>query len=168
MNPITVLTEQLRELGTWPGVKSTLSFFFIWILEMAGHPGVPFIVLFYLMLFDLALGLIRAWRTVGLKQARLTKGAMKFFWYWLAVVIMGHVDVFILPHLPSWVPFGVQYALTAYLAVNEGLSCADHLTFFGVPLPARLIGNLRNYRDNFASVEWNEIARRERGDLHGK
>lgn len=163
MNPLTVLGEQVRELGTWSSLKGALGIFLAWLLEAAGHPGVPFIFLFYLMLFDLTLGLTRASRTIGLKQARLARGAMKFFWYWLAVVIMGHVDVFILPHLPKWVPFGVQYALTAYLAVNEALSCCEHLLFFGVPLPARFISVLRNYRDNFAAAGWDGIDRRKAG-----
>lgn len=47
----------------------------------------------------------------------------------------------------SGVPLPIRNFFVAFLCANEGLSCLDHLSFFGVPVPSGIRARLRSYRD---------------------
>ena len=139
--------DNLRELFQMPTLKAALAFSASWALEMVGHPDSAAILLFSLLICDLALGLVRAWRTPGaFRGARLTKGAFKFFRYWLAVAIFVMADGTIKKAFPG-IPVSLSDTFIAYLAINEAFSCVDHLSFFGMPVPEAFLSRLRNYRE---------------------
>lgn len=159
---MAALIEDVRELAQMPTLKALLAVLSSWALEMVGHPDSAARWLLYLMLFDLALGLARGWRT-EIKGEKLKNGAFKFFRYWIAVAVFVMADAAIkkaFPHLPV----SIRDTFIAYLAINEAFSCVDHLAFFGMPIPKPFLDRLRNYRDDCLNGEWTGEERRRTSD----
>lgn len=44
-------------------------------------------------------------------------------------------------------PLPIRDFILAYLCINEALSCFNHLSFFGVPVPSHIRERLHQYRD---------------------
>lgn len=156
MQPII---DNLRELFQMPTLKAGLAFCASWALEMVGHPESAAMLLFSLLLCDLALGMARAWRTNTFRGARITRGAFKFFRYWLAVAVFVLADGTMKKAFPM-LPVSISDTFIAYLAINEAFSCVDHLAFFGMPVPEAFLKRLRNYREACLAGNWNGIERR--------
>lgn len=157
--------ENLRELCQMPTLKAALALLASWAARMVGHPDSAALLLFWLLLFDFALGLGRAWRVGDIRARRLRQGAFKFFRYWLAVAVFVMADGSVKKALPIS-PLSLSDAFIAYLAVNEAFSCVDHLAFFGMPVPEALLSRLRRYRDAALSGSW-ETARRSEETAQG-
>ena len=119
--------------------------------------------LFLLLICDLALGVARAWKTDSFRGARITRGAFKFFRYWLAVAVFVMVDLTIKQAFP-YVPVSLRDTFIAYLAINEAFSCIDHLAFFGMPVPDAFLKRLRKYRDECLAGKWEGMDRRKNLD----
>ncbi|MCL1888897.1 MAG: phage holin family protein [Desulfovibrionaceae bacterium] len=156
-----------HELGIMPEIKGALALASIWLLDMTGYPESAAIWLFYLMLADLALGFIRAWKSRAIIGRRILRGAFKFFRYWMAVAVFVWVDAAIFKALPS-LPISLRDAFIAYLAINEAFSCVDHLAFFGMPVPDAFLKRLHHYRDTVTAGpgEWNGEERRNGNENH--
>lgn len=146
----SALLDDLRELCSMPAVKGGLAFVWTWMLALAGHPESAAVWLFSLMIMDLALGLGQAWKKGSLKGRRLTRGAFKFFRYWLAVAVFVMADAAIVKAFPG-MPVSLRDTFIAYLSINEALSCVEKLAFFGMPVPDSFLKRLRHYRDDCLS-----------------
>lgn len=151
--------ENLHELVQMPGLKASLALVASWALQMVGHPDSAAALLFSLLLCDLALGMARAWKTDHFQGQRITRGAFKFFRYWLAVAVFVMADGTIKKALPA-MPVSISDTFIAYLAINEALSCVDHLAFFGMPVPDTFLKRLRKYRDHCLAGQWDGTERR--------
>lgn len=149
-----------------PTLKTVLAFGASWALSMVGHPDSAAMLLFSLLLCDLALGASRAWKTHNFRGARITRGAFKFFRYWLAVAVFVMVDAVVKKAFP-YAPVSLRDTFIAYLAINEAFSCVDHLAFFGMPVPAAFLNRLHNYRASCLSGQWSGSERRHPGDDSG-
>ncbi len=147
--------DNLRELCQMPTLKGVLALVAAWALEMVGHPDSAAMVLFSLLLCDLALGVTRAWQTDNLRGARLTRGAFKFGRYWIAVAVFVMVDRTIQKAVPA-LPVSISDTFIAYLSINEAFSCIDHLAFFGMPVPEQFLRRLRNYRESCLAGQWSD------------
>ncbi len=145
--------DNLRELCQMPGLKAALAFCASWALDLVGHPDSAAMWLFMLLICDLALGISRAWKTGSFRGARITRGAFKFFRYWLAVAVFVMVDSAVKQAFP-YVPVSLRDTFIAYLSINEAFSCIDHLAFFGMPVPDAFLKRLRKYRDECLAGHW--------------
>ena len=143
-----------------PGLKALLAFCGSWALTMVGHPDSAAMLLFSLLLCDLALGASRAWKTHNFRGARITRGAFKFFRYWLAVAVFVMVDAVMKKAFP-YAPVSLRDTFIAYLAINEAFSCVDHLAFFGMPVPEAFLNRLHDYRASCLSGQLSGHDRRE-------
>lgn len=153
--------DNLRELCQMPTLKAALALFATWALEMVGHPDSAAMLLFSLLLCDLALGMARAWRTPNaFRGTRIIRGAFKFFRYWLAVAVFVMADGTIKKAFPG-LPVSISDTFIAYLSINEAFSCVDHLAFFGMPVPEAFLKRLRNYREACLAGQWNGVDRRD-------
>lgn len=130
-------------------LKAVVAVIWAWILDSVGYPGSAITWLIMLCLFDFALGFIRALASSNVSGAKLRRGATKCVWYMCAVFIFGYVDNAVGIALP--LPVSIRDLFIAYLAVNEALSCVDHLAFFRVPIPEAFLKRLRRYRDQLTS-----------------
>ncbi len=144
---MTPIIDDLRELCTMPVAKSGLACVSAWALQMVGHPESAAASLFVLMLMDLFLGLMKAWKQESFQGRRLTRGAFKFFRYWLAVAVFVLADEPLKKAFPG-MPLSLRDTFIAYLAINEAFSCIEKLAFFGMPVPEPFLRRLRNYRDD--------------------
>lgn len=151
--------DNLRELLQMPTLKAALAFCASWALEMVGHPDSAAMLLFSLLLCDLALGVVRAWKTDTFRGARITRGAFKFFRYWLAVAVFVMADGTMKKAFPM-IPVSISDTFIAYLSINEAFSCVDHLAFFGMPVPEAFLKRLRNYREACLAGKWTGEERR--------
>jgi toxin secretion/phage lysis holin len=153
-----------QELGSLCVVKGFLAAVWLWALEMVGYPDSAAVFLFYIWLIDFALGSFRAWRLNVFVKRRFFKGLAKLILYWLAIVVFIFVDKSI---DKIWVGLpSLTAILIAFFSVNDALSCAEHLTFFGVPFPRALIERLRKYKaDLNDSGTWNGEERRSKADV---
>ena len=149
----------LEELTRMPVLKAALAAVTSFVLTAVGHPESAAKWLLGLMLTDLCLGLMRAWVGEGFRAAKLSKGAKKFFFYWVAVAIFSMTSA----ALPKQFGMLLRDGFIGYLAVNEALSCVVHLSFFGFPVPEPFLRRLKGYRDACANGEWNGEERREEG-----
>lgn len=143
-----------------PTLKAGLAFGTSWALAMVGHPDSAAMLLFSLLLCDLALGMTRAWKTNTFRGARITRGAFKFFRYWMAVAVFVLTDGAMKKAFPA-LPVSISDTFIAYLAINEAFSCVDHLAFFGMPVPEAFLKRLHNYRASCLSGQWDGTERRE-------
>ena len=148
--------ENLHELYHMLGLKAALAVFASWALQMVGHPDSAAILLFYLLVFDLALGLGRAWKMNNIRGERLKRGAFKFFRYWIAVSVFVMADGTVKKAFP-YIPISLSDTFIAYLAINEAFSCVDHLAFFGMPVPEPFLRRLRGYRESCLSGQWHGV-----------
>lgn len=151
--------DNLRELIQMPGLKASLALAASWALQMVGHPDSAAALLFSLLICDLTLGFCRAWKADTLRGSRIVQGAFKFFRYWIAVAVFVMADGTIKKAIPG-LPVSISDAFIAYLAVNEALSCVDHLAFFGMPVPEAFLKRLRKFRDDCLSEQWDGVDRR--------
>lgn len=96
-----------------------------------------------LMVMDFVLGFWRAWRSGLISGDKMKHGLIKFLLY--AMTIMTGVEI-----QKMFTAFEVGFALrdwmVGYLLLNEGMSCLEHLSAMGVPLPVWLLKRLRKYR----------------------
>lgn len=153
------ILSELRELCSLATVKGVLAVLAAWAMEMVGHPDSAARWLFLLMVLDLCLGLARAWKRRQIRGRRLTRGAFKFFRYWLAVAVFVMADATLKKAFPA-MPVSLRDTFIAYLAINEAFSCVDHLAFFGMPIPEGFLNRLRHYREAAICGDWDGVDRR--------
>ena len=158
--------DNLRELSQMPWLKTFLAFCASCALEMVGHPDSAAMWLFMLLICDLALGVVRAWKTNTFNGAKITRGAFKFFRYWLAVAMFVMTDGTMKKAFPM-LPVSISDTFIAYLSINEAFSCVDHLAFFGMPVPESFLKRLRTYRKACLSGKW-ACPERRHNDDYGK
>lgn len=122
--------------------------------------------LFLLMVVDFALGFSRGWVERRISGDKMKHGAVKFILYgltiWVAVLVQNMIRAFD-PTVLGWnMSVSIRDWVVAYLVLNESVSCMEHLTFFKVPLPARLVQRLKHYRGCVfgESAEWDGKNRR--------
>lgn len=143
-------TERLIEgLGDGIAFKSGWAFVFGVVGAALGGVWPLVILLVFLLTVDFILGFARASRTGGWKSSKFAAGWMKYVFYPLAVFVMALAEEAIAQSAPFRIP--VRDMFVAYLCVNEALSCLEHLSFFGVPVPASIRDRLREYRDTLCS-----------------
>ena len=156
--------DNIRELLNLCAIKGFLAGFSAWGLSMVGHPDSAAVMLFYLLICDLALGISRSWKSDTFRGSRIVKGAFKFFRYWLVVAVFVLVDGAVTKAFP-YIPVSICDAFIAYLAINEAFSCVDHLAFFGMPVPEAFLNRLRNYREACLAGKWTGEDRRQKDAL---
>ena len=107
--------------------------------------------LMWLMILDFLLGFSRAWKECHISGSKMKHGIMKFILYGVAIQIGLHMQYTLAYLKPTVMGVDLSIALRdwliAYLVLNEGLSCMSHLSYFGIPIPTRLIKRLKSYRD---------------------
>lgn len=139
------LSSFLESLGAQSSFKTCWGFVCGVLGAALGGVWTLFVLLLALMLLDYALGFCRAWNTRSLRRSKAMAGVAKFLFYTLAWFVAALVEASINESSPVKIP--VRDVVIGYLCMNEGLSCFEHLAFFGVPLPTGLRSRLREYRD---------------------
>lgn len=94
-----------------------------------------------LWVLDFLLGFKRAWRLGSLSRQKFRSGLFKIVLYMVTILVMGLTEFSLGNILP------IRDLMISYLCVTEALSCIEHLSFFGVPIPQALRDRLKNYRD---------------------
>jgi toxin secretion/phage lysis holin len=94
-----------------------------------------------LWVLDFVLGFKRAWRLGRLSRHKFRAGLFKIVLYMITILVMGLTEFSLGNLLP------IRDLMISYLCVTEALSCIEHLSFFGVPIPQALRDRLKNYRD---------------------
>jgi toxin secretion/phage lysis holin len=109
------------------------------------------LVLFWAI--DFCLGFARAIKTASVSSAKMKAGAGKLILYGFAVIVGHHLDGLLHSGAHVAFPLAIRDAVACYLALNEAISIFEHLSFYGVPLPAPLLKRLRTYRDGVCEGE---------------
>lgn len=94
-----------------------------------------------LLVLDFVLGFKRAWQLGRFSRHKAKAGIFKIVLYMITVLVMGLTEFSLGNILP------IRDLMISYLCVTEALSCIEHLSFFGVPIPQALRERLKNYRD---------------------
>ena len=94
-----------------------------------------------LWVLDFVLGFRRAWQLGRLSGHKFRAGLFKIVLYMITILVMGITEFSLGNILP------IRDLMISYLCVTEALSCIEHLSFFGVPIPQALRERLTNYRD---------------------
>lgn len=124
--------------------KSVVASFSTVIVEMLGGAETLATVLFLLLCCDYILGFCRAWSCHNLSSRRAREGLMKMVFYAMTIFVAAAAE-----HAAQTVgaPLPIRDFILAYLCINEALSCFNHLSFFGVPVPSRIRERLGKYRE---------------------
>ncbi len=96
---------------------------------------------------DFCLGFARAVKTSTISASKMKSGAGKLVLYGFAIIVGHHLDGLLHSGAHLTFPLAIRDAVACYLAINESISIFEHMSFFGVPLPAPLLKRLRTYRD---------------------
>ena len=120
---------------------SVLGFFFDPLL------GKIFLIVLTLTLIDCVLGYMRAMidRTHVVSRV-MRKYAWKFVGYTTAASSLFLMSNAMPPEVQFFTNWLDNFAL-AFFAVHETISIIEHLNELGVPMPTKLLGNLRKVRD---------------------
>lgn len=106
-----------------------------------------FLVVIVLTLIDCSLGYYRAFNNKEHVVSRVMRRYMwKFAGYMIATSSLFLMSNAMPPELQIFTGWLDQFAL-AFFAVHEAISIIEHLNELGVPLPSRLLGNLRKVKD---------------------
>ncbi|ADP87165.1 phage holin family protein [Nitratidesulfovibrio vulgaris] len=130
-------------------VKASIGTCAAFVGTLLGGVGMMISLLFLLLVIDFALGFCRAWRAGRVSSSKLRGGGLKFVFYFLSIVVMAAVQAATSQSTGMTIP--LRDVFVAYLCVNEGLSCLEHLSYFGVPVPEKIRERLRAYRDNLCT-----------------
>ena len=103
--------------------------------------------LLLLMVLDYVLGFARGWVTHRISSGKMKRGLFKFILYGIAIIVSVHINQALTVLIPYFAGVNICPFLIAYLIINEALSVLEHLTYFGVPLPSKIVSRLRAYRD---------------------
>ncbi len=139
-----LLTSYIEGLGAQAAFKGWLGFIVGVLGAALGGVWRLVVVLMTLMLLDYMLGFARAWKTHDLRRSKGIAGLGKFIFYSVAWFVAALVEESIHGVFP------VRDVVIGYMCAHEGLSCFEHLAYFGVPLPTGLRTRLREYRDTIA------------------
>lgn len=144
-----MLTDFLKSLFVYPWFKAICAGTCSCIIWLVGDEIRNTLIpsLFLLMFLDYALGFIRGWQTHRISSGKMKRGLLKFILYGIAIIVSVHVNQAVATLVPYFKGINLRPFLIAYLIINEGLSVLEHLTFFGVPLPSKIVKRLRAYRD---------------------
>jgi len=137
----------IRDLLTGWAFKLSGSAVFLAVLNFIGGRDRPLEGLFSLLCLDFALGLAHGWRLGRLSKHKFLGGLAKFLLYYLALRCANDLDAVFNAQAGLWFHVNFRGFLIMYLCLHEALSVLQHLHFFGVPLPAKLLSRLRDYRD---------------------
>ncbi|MEG6505867.1 phage holin family protein [Nitratidesulfovibrio sp. 1201_IL3209] len=143
------IARMFQGLGDGIQFKTGWAFVFGVIGSAMGGVWPLFVLLVLLLILDFVLGFWRAGRTTGWKRSKVWAGVLKPVFYVLAVIVMALVEEALAQSAPFRLP--VRDLFVGYLCVNEGLSCLEHLSFFGVPVPASIRERLREYRETLCA-----------------
>ncbi|MBD8896212.1 phage holin family protein [Desulfovibrio desulfuricans] len=119
---------------------------------MFGGVTVLALLLALLLACDYLLGFSRAWSCGSVSAKKARGGAYKIVFYALAVFVVAAVEH---AFRSCGIPLPIRNFFIAFLCANEALSCLDHLSFFGVPVPSGIRARLRSYRDKILKDEGN-------------
>lgn len=148
MHPDTMdhISTYIRTLCEEFPMKASLGTCAAFLGALLGGVGMLVALLFLLLVIDFVLGFFRACRAGRVSSVKMRGGAFKFGFYFLSVVVMAAVQAAMNQSLAIHIP--LRDVFVAYLCINEGLSCLEHLSAFGVPVPEKIRERLRAYRDN--------------------
>jgi len=133
-------------LGNW-AIKLCGSAIFVTALNFVGGRDRPLEGLFSLLCLDFVLGVAHGWRIGRFSKSKIMGGLAKFMLYYLALRCANDLDAVFNAQAGLWFHVNFRGFLIMYLCLHEALSVLQHLHFFGVPLPAKLLKRLRDYRD---------------------
>lgn len=134
----------VQELGSNMDIKSIFSVFAACFAAVFGG-SIPLVyALTALWALDFALGFKRAWDAGTLSGRKFRAGVMKMLLYVMTVVVMGLAE-YSMGAFGSYLP--LRNITIAYLCMTEALSCLEHLSFYGVPIPKGVRDRLKSYRD---------------------
>jgi len=137
---ISIFNTSITLKGIVGVILSVFGFFFNALLAKV------FLIVIVLTLIDCSLGYFRAFRN---EQHVVSKVMRRYMWKFSGYMIASS-SLFLMsnamPHeiqfFTSWLD---QFAL-AFFAVHEAISIMEHLNEMGVPLPSKLLGNLRKVK----------------------
>ena len=156
-------TYYADSLCTDMGLKTCATFGMAGVSWVVGGIDQLVTSLVLLMVFDFMLGFSRGYRERQVSGAKLKHGLMKFILYGVAVQIALQMQRTLFELDPTFMGLRLSIALRdwliAYLVLNEGLSCLDHLAYFRVPIPQRLVLRIKSYRD--------KLCHTSKDDVHG-
>ena len=138
-------------------IKAPLTAFLYALATWIGYPDAAVIPLTILLLADFALGLARSFwdNAYPFSFMRIGGGFWKIFRVYIALFLLIQIDEAFVRAFPLYPAGCGRDLLIVYFAVNEGISCADHLNFFGMPLPEPFVRRLRAARKMIGSVAAN-------------
>ena len=140
------LSEMSLEIVQNIWVKVMGSFFITIVSSMYAPISNLVPLLIFLMIFDFVLGVWRAGAENRISSAGFRKGFYKIILYFCGISVIClfaatmketfgsslHIDIF----------------SVGFLSANEALSCLDHLTKLGFPVPKWLVVKLQEFHDD--------------------
>ncbi|MEZ6854986.1 phage holin family protein [Halodesulfovibrio aestuarii] len=134
----------LQGLGTNADIKAIFAALGVCVSAVIGGDISLVNALLALWALDFVLGFKRAWDEHRLSIHKARGGVRKVFMYMLTIIVMGLVEYSMGRYSNIFSPRSLTIA---FLCVTEGLSCLEHLSHFGVPIPRKLRERLQTYRD---------------------
>lgn len=132
--------------------KSAVSALCTVVCSMFDGAAVLATLLAMLLACDYLLGFWRAWCSSSVSSKKARGGMYKIVLYGVGVFVIADVEH---AFRSCGIPLPCRNFFILYLCANEALSCLDHLSFFGVPVPSGIRARLRSYRDKILKDEGN-------------
>lgn len=128
-------------------ITTILSFFFDALLAKV------FLIVIVLTLIDCFLGYTRALKNNKAVVSRVMyRYGWKFAGYMIAASALFLMDSAMPPAVQGLTGWLDDFAL-AFFAVHEAISILEHLNEMGVPLPTKILGNLKKVREQIDTEE---------------
>ena len=140
-----LLQHNLTEIVSNADVKALGSVLGTCVSAILGGDLPVFNALIALWALDFVLGFKRAWDCDCLSKKKAKNGFFKLVLYVVTAAVMGLAE-YSMGSLGSYL--SVRSLTISYLCLTEALSCLEHLSYFGVPIPEVIRNRLKTYRDS--------------------
>jgi len=143
------MTHELLNVFTTSFTLKTIVGVFLTVLGFFFDPLLSqiFLIVIMLTLFDGILGYARAF----MDKSHVVSRVMRRYAWKITGYLIATSSLFLMSNaMPPEVQFVTNWLdnfALAFFAVHEAISIMEHLNEMGVPLPSKLLGNLRKVRD---------------------
>lgn len=139
-----LLASNLHELGSNADMKAWFSVFGTCVAAVFGGDLTLLNALIALWALDFILGFKRAWDCESISRLKFRNGLFKIVLYVITIAVMGLAE-YSMGTVGTY--FSLRNLTISYLCITEAMSCLEHLSFFGVPIPESVRKRLKAYRD---------------------
>ncbi len=147
-----IFVYYLHELFSYKFIKILGAFLMSGLSFIFGGFGSEVLALLVLMILDFVFGFLVAFVKKDIDSGEMRRGIFKFILFGVAIITGHLLDVVLsasgLGKLLQDNVINFKALIVAYLAINEGISILEHLSFFGVPLPRKIFLRLKKAQKN--------------------